>query len=410
MGAVDPTYPLFPIASILAAVLLLIMLLNGLVRQSWNLGLCFLSFWLLVINLINAANAIIWSDNADIKLYVYCNIVTRVQLVIPTVRSSATFIIIRRLHIVASSRSTEPPTKAARRWDLFVEWTAGLAIPLLIAGPFYYVLQGLPFEILEGFGCYNAYVNSVLTYLLILMWPVIFPLISIAFYCPKVAYTFYHHSRDVNRFLRTNTSGVSRTNYIRILFIASIDLFLTLPTSVTDLILSINEDLNYKVPFYPGWDFVHSDWVPHSILYSVLQEAPPALAIQYFDPWMSLILAYSIFCLFGLTAEARASYRRAVCAVWKQVTRRPSPRSTRTLRSPLASMAFQTRPQETSPSVCSISQPGLVDMTFSAAGNGLDSRVGQGCNELPELENNNARQDSTVDEVRNSDLHAHRIV
>ena len=74
MGPVDPTYPLFPIACILAAVMLFFVLLTSLVRQYWNLGVLFLCFWLFLENSTTAANAIIWSDNADIKDYVYCDI------------------------------------------------------------------------------------------------------------------------------------------------------------------------------------------------------------------------------------------------------------------------------------------------------------------------------------------------
>ena len=74
MTAADPTYPLYPVASILASVMLLLVLLTSFVRQSWNLGVAFLSFWLFWENLAQAINAIIWSDNADVKLYVYCDI------------------------------------------------------------------------------------------------------------------------------------------------------------------------------------------------------------------------------------------------------------------------------------------------------------------------------------------------
>ena len=73
-AATDPTYPLYPVASFLAAALLLLVLLTGLARQSWNLGVTFLCFWLFFENLTNGINAIIWSDNTDIKLYVYCDI------------------------------------------------------------------------------------------------------------------------------------------------------------------------------------------------------------------------------------------------------------------------------------------------------------------------------------------------
>ena len=74
MGAADPTYPLYPIATIVAATLLLLLLVSSFVRQSWNLGLAFLCFWMFLENLTGGINAIIWSDNVDVKLYVYCDI------------------------------------------------------------------------------------------------------------------------------------------------------------------------------------------------------------------------------------------------------------------------------------------------------------------------------------------------
>ena len=73
-AAVDPTYPLYSIACILAAIMLLLVLLTSLVRQSWNLGVAFLCFWLFFECLTEGVNVIIWSDNADIKLYIYCDI------------------------------------------------------------------------------------------------------------------------------------------------------------------------------------------------------------------------------------------------------------------------------------------------------------------------------------------------
>lgn len=74
MGAVDPTYPLYPITCILASAMLLLVLTTSFVRQSWNLGVAFLCFWLFFELVTGAVNAIVWSDNADMKLYVYCDI------------------------------------------------------------------------------------------------------------------------------------------------------------------------------------------------------------------------------------------------------------------------------------------------------------------------------------------------
>ena len=74
MAAVDPTYPLYPIGCALAVAMLLLVFLTSFVRQSWNLGVAFLCFWLLLENLANGIDAILWADNADIKLHIYCDI------------------------------------------------------------------------------------------------------------------------------------------------------------------------------------------------------------------------------------------------------------------------------------------------------------------------------------------------
>ena len=74
LGAADPTYPALPIASVLACVMLIMVLLSSFVRQSWNLGVAFLCFWLFFECLTAGVNAIIWSDNANVKLYIYCDI------------------------------------------------------------------------------------------------------------------------------------------------------------------------------------------------------------------------------------------------------------------------------------------------------------------------------------------------
>ena len=74
MGAIDPTFPLFPTACILGAAMMLLVLLTGIFRQSYNLGVAFLCFWLILDLAAGSASLIIWSDNADIKLYVYCDV------------------------------------------------------------------------------------------------------------------------------------------------------------------------------------------------------------------------------------------------------------------------------------------------------------------------------------------------
>ncbi|KZV66748.1 STE3-domain-containing protein [Peniophora sp. CONT] len=328
MNATDPTYPLYLIACILASIMLLLVLMTSFIRQSWNLGVAFLCFWLFLELSTESANAIIWSDNADVKFHVYCDIVTHLQGITFVVKPMATLIITRRLYLIASLQSVEIPNKALRRWDIAFEWTLGLVIPMLVAGPVYYVNQGARFLVFEGFGCRTASESSVLETILDQSWSVVPPLISIVFYYPKVVRTYYRQRKDINSFLRSNTS-VSRTNYFRILVLASLDIMLTLPIGIVNITLNVVQPLSVdEFPFYPGWTFLHTDWEPVGFSYTELQaDGTSELALNYFVQWTSPVLAFVIFSLFGVSPEARASYWRIICTIGKWFGWKPTPRA-----------------------------------------------------------------------------------
>lgn len=142
-----------------------------------------------------------------------------------------------------------------------------------------------------------------------------------------MARTYYRQRRDIDSFLRSNTS-VSRTNYLRILVLASIDILLTLPIGIVNITLGIVQARSSNVfPFYLGWTVLHTDWEPVSFSYAKLQaDGTAELAQVYFSRWSSPVLAFVIFGLFGVTPEARASYWRIVCTVggwfgWKPTQR-----------------------------------------------------------------------------------------
>ncbi|VDB95832.1 unnamed protein product [Peniophora sp. CBMAI 1063] len=301
MRAADPTYPLYPIASALASAMLLVVLMNSFIRQSWNLGVAFLCFWLFVENFTGTINHIVWSDNAAVKLYIYCDIVTHTQSITYIVKPMATLIITRRLYLIASLQTVELPN---------------------------YVNQGSRFMVTEGFGCATGSVLSILEILVLESWTIVPPLVSIAVYYPKVAKTYYRQRKDINSFLRSNPS-VSRTNYLRILILASIDILLTLPFAIVSLTLDIVRGLSdfSSFPFYFGWTLLHTAWEPKGFSYAEQQSLGTAyIAAAYFSLWTSPVLAFAIFGLFGLTPEARASYWRIICTVggwfgWKPTLR-----------------------------------------------------------------------------------------
>ncbi|KAI0031555.1 GPCR fungal pheromone mating factor, partial [Vararia minispora EC-137] len=291
----DPTYPFLPVSSIVGAALLLLVLTVNFVRQSYNLGVSFLCFWLFWELSATGINTILWSDNADLKLYVYCDIVSHLFMITYAAKPACTLLISRRLYKVVSSRSVLLPSRKE-----------------VISSD--YIVQDARFLVEEGFGCIDTAKSSWLTMILIYSWPIIFSSISVLFYCPKVVYVFYRRSRDIDHFFQSSSS-VSRPNYLRLLVLASLDIILTLPIAIASFVDQLSSPSpGYSIPLYTGWKLTHSDWTPISLSYSDLETDDGrgwTFTVYYLNHWSSVVLALVIFSLFGLTADARTTYRRA---------------------------------------------------------------------------------------------------
>ena len=123
-----------------------------------------------------------------------------------------------------------------------IEWTLGLLIPVLVAGPVCeqlftlespsafepttdYLVQGIRFEVYESIGCENNPDDSVLGVLLVYSWAVVPPLLSVIIYyrtssehgayaavadvsaiLARVIRTLYQHRRDTHQFVGSNSS------------------------------------------------------------------------------------------------------------------------------------------------------------------------------------------------------------
>ncbi|KAI0029061.1 pheromone A receptor-domain-containing protein [Vararia minispora EC-137] len=319
----DPSYPFYTVIAIITAALLLLLLTANLARRSWNPGVSFLCFWLFWELLFGGIDAVIWRDNMDLKLPIYCDIVSHVEVFAAVVKPACTLIIARRLYKVTSLRSVGPSTRE-ELFDTAFEWCVGAGIPALVTGilcvsegfALDYIVQDFRFVIQEGIGCCTAIDSSGLA-IIFSSWSITLPLISIIFYFPRILCIFYKHNRDTNRFLNTNdTTGMSRRSYFRILAIGSLDIVFTLPIGITNIILQLREAIstNRKFPFYAGWGAVHSDWAPVGLPFNLMQRMPDTLMFNYVQRWASPALGLTIFALFGLTDEVRATYRRGLLA------------------------------------------------------------------------------------------------
>ncbi len=67
-------YPLTPIGSLIGFVLSVLPLVSRLRFQPWNTGIWMYAFWIGIMNFTNFVNTIIWHNNVDIVVPVWCDI------------------------------------------------------------------------------------------------------------------------------------------------------------------------------------------------------------------------------------------------------------------------------------------------------------------------------------------------
>ncbi|KAI0316926.1 pheromone A receptor-domain-containing protein [Amylostereum chailletii] len=307
----DPTYPAVPVANFSATILTFLTLLVSSWGHSWNVGTQLLGLWVVLESAITGAEAIVWSGTSDNLSPLWCDISSHLALASNIGVPACSLIITRRLYHIARMRTVEYPSRREKLRSLLSDLALGLGVPAVVMC-LYYVVQPCRFIVVENYGCASSTVSSGVSLILLDSWGVVLPAISATVYCPKIIWIFYHHQRDLNRFLHRSTT-INRIRYIHILSIACIDILITLPVGVLGVILQFSDG---PFSFWPGWTAIHGDdWGP--ILLSADEWTADGWTrfTIYFNQWINAFLAVMFFFLFGLTMEARTKYRRAFWAV-----------------------------------------------------------------------------------------------
>lgn len=139
--------------------------------------------------------------------------------------------------------------------------------------------------------------------------------------------TVYIQRQNSNDFLQSNGS-ISRTSYFRILALGCLDIVITLPISIINLVsFFITLEGPSSLPAYIGWDTNHADFEPFGIPYADITDTPWDSFTTYFDYGQYAVLAIAIFALFGMTSSARSAYWSRITLVgrlvgWKQPSTR----------------------------------------------------------------------------------------
>lgn len=126
----------------------------------------------------------------------------------------------------------------------------------------------------------------------------------------RILRVLYQHRGQIDELL-SKSSSVSQGDYLRVLALRCLNVFLTLPTGVIQI---LTVALETSVVFWPGWSYVHRNWSEVPQLPSNIRT--PVLWVDFeIKEWLAVVYAVVLFLLFGLTQEAKYKYKQSFWAV-----------------------------------------------------------------------------------------------
>ncbi|KLO16516.1 STE3-domain-containing protein [Schizopora paradoxa] len=324
--ATDPTYPLFPIFSIIGFVLVLTPLPWHF--QAWNAGTCLYMIWAGVSCLNFCVNSIVWHGNALNPAPIWCDISTRIIVASAVAIPAASLCINRRLYKIASSPSVVV-SRAQKRRAVIEDLSIGLGIPF-VSIFFELIVNGHRFNIYEDIGCFPVVINVWLSYPLVACWPIVIGLIS-AVYCILTLRSFYKRQEQFNQMLASN-SALTKHRYFRLMALATTELVCTTPFAAYSIFLNVTT--NPMTP-YRGWDDLHFDYWRVDQVPALLWRLNPKNVIAFeLTRWMVVACAFVFFMFFGFADEARRNYKNALNRIMKRMGMKPESLCFRRMRKP----------------------------------------------------------------------------
>ncbi|KAJ4486637.1 pheromone receptor [Lentinula edodes] len=294
MPSSDPTFPLFSTFAFLGFVLSVIPLPWHF--QAWNSGTCAFMLWVGCFCLVLFINSLIWADNALNTVPVWCDISSQILAGAGVGIPASTLCITRRLYRLTSIQ-TVSITRDDKRRAIYEDLAIAVGLPILPHR----------FDIIEEYGCSIATYNTLPSYFLFYMWPVLLGSISFGFSSLTLR-TFYMRRIQFSQILSANTS-INPSRYLRLMLLALIDIMCTIPLGIYIIYIELK-----GVPLQPwiSWNDTHFDFGRVVLVPAVIWRASPSsIASVQINRWLPVACAFIFFILFGFAEEAMKNYRRA---------------------------------------------------------------------------------------------------
>ncbi|KZS93803.1 fungal pheromone STE3G-protein-coupled receptor [Sistotremastrum niveocremeum HHB9708] len=266
---------------------------------SWNGGTCLIMIYASLGLIIRSIDRIIWDDNVKDNRHVWCDITSRLLVMIGVGLPAAAFCLNRRLYILVSNPQSSM-TGAQRQLSLYMDLLIGVGLPALVMGPIVYVGQASRYSLVDGYGCYPAMIVGP-------TWPLVLGSGTLLYGGPSFLLSWLI-IRVLRRHSEAKLDGpgnsleqncdLTKGRFRRLFILAAVQSVGTLaPTAWI-----MYGDLHLNIQPLPEGNL-------HAIV--ALWPYPEGLLRVHleFKDWLLVMVAILFFAFFGFAEEARKQYK-----------------------------------------------------------------------------------------------------
>lgn len=296
-------HPEFPPVAFLAALSLLLTL-----PWHWraqNVATLSIIAWLFILNVVYGVDAMIWANNVNIVIPVWCDITSKIIIGSTFALPSACLCICIHLEHVASVHRAKSPLSDKRVRQLF-ELFMCFGLPMCFMG-LHYIVQGHRFDIIEEYGCRPTTYVSIPAIFLIWVPPLLLSTIALGFACASFVH-FMRRRFTFARHLDTSRNGLTTSRYLRLMLMAVVEMIWNIAVTSYTLWFS-----TVDMRPWTNWDDVHSNF-SRIDLYATAFTPQIVLTNFYLIWWIVPTSTFIFVAFFAFGKDAVNEY--TACIVW----------------------------------------------------------------------------------------------
>ena len=313
---ISPTAIVLPLLALLALVLDLPPIVWHI--RNRNIAASSLVFWVIVINFMNFANALIWpTDNIENwwNGKIFCDIQVKFIVAAGIGSVGSIVCIMRSLARVLDTENTIlAPSKGQKRKDLLINLVVCVGLPVYMM-PMQFIVQPTRYWITTVAGCTDPVDRSWPSIVLLTMWPTVFSVVAVYysgmfvkirndsdpdanFDAVLVIHRMRKYRKNFSSILSSSNSNLTKNRFLRLFFMSMTMIAVLFPVEIYVLY-----DQARQTSFSYSWDLVHSEHWGDIVLI-------PTGGNVAFEHWIQIVFGYIIFAFTGMGHDAQELYRK----------------------------------------------------------------------------------------------------